>query len=218
MWVKIWQVPRTSPVVTSSRISTNSSSRSAPGLPVLRVAEGRGGAVQLRGERLAVGGQVGEAAAGQLGHLVEMLKVRGAGRADTVGHWPLLPESRSSTSAESAARSASDGTIMYSCGEWIAPPRTPIVSTTATPECRDVVAIADPARTLPADLLTQRRAAFAHQIEQLFSLRRQGLGRTADPAVEVDTITSWRQFQLAQQGADGCGEAARHLLPRAGGY
>jgi hypothetical protein len=63
-----WQVPRTSPVSVFSSTRTNSSSVSGRSRAIAR--EGRRGAFQLGGERLAIGRQVGEAPAGQLGHFV----------------------------------------------------------------------------------------------------------------------------------------------------
>src|SRR5687768_3061849 len=89
---------------------------------VALVAPGRLGALELAGEGLAVGGQVGEAAAGQLGHLVERLEVVGPRGPEAKAHRRPSVARRWRTSADKAARSLSEEAIKYSSGEWIAPP------------------------------------------------------------------------------------------------
>ena len=54
------------------------------------------------------------------------------------------------------------------------------------PASGDIVAIADPARALPRDRLTQCRAALLDQPEQLFGLWVDRLGRAREAAVTVD--------------------------------
>jgi hypothetical protein len=70
-----WQVPRTAPVRAFSSTKTNSSSASVSS----SLAQRRLGAFQL-GASAAIGRQVGEAAAGQLGHFVKRLKIGGRAR------------------------------------------------------------------------------------------------------------------------------------------
>src|SRR5215203_3010971 len=77
-------------------------------------------------QRLLVGGQVGEAAAGQLRHLVERVEIVFAGGADAKTH-AAPPAIRRIVSADKAARSARLSTIRYSSMLWILPPRTPMV-------------------------------------------------------------------------------------------
>ena len=70
------------------------------------------------------------------------------------------------TSADSAARSASEETIRYSSGEWIAPPRTPIVSTTGTPQAAMLLPSQTPPLGCQPMRLAEVGAAVADQVEQ----------------------------------------------------
>src|SRR5690348_6762201 len=102
-------------------------------LPVFLAGKGSVGAGELGHKRAAVRGQVGEAAAGQFGHLVDGAKILGGRGSDAKAHAPSAA-SRRMVSALKAARSARLSTIRYSSVLWILPPRTPIVSTTGTPQ------------------------------------------------------------------------------------
>src|SRR5690606_33448429 len=103
------------------------------------------GAGQLGDQCALVGGQVGEPAAGQLGHLVDRLEILRPCRAHPEAHRPSPLASRKMVSADNCARSARLAAIRNSLSEWIAPPRTPIVSTTGTPQA----AILLPSHTPP---------------------------------------------------------------------
>src|SRR4029079_2107150 len=70
---------------------------------------------------------------GQFRHLVHGAEVVAGRGADAKAH-ALLPASRNMVRADKAARSARLSTIRYSSALWILPPRTPIVSTTGTPQ------------------------------------------------------------------------------------
>ena len=72
---------------------------------------------KLLGQRCAIGRQIGETAAGQLGHLVEVFEVADMRGAQAKGHRWSPEDSLARTSALSAARSRSEGTIMNSSGE-----------------------------------------------------------------------------------------------------
>src|SRR6185369_17238637 len=87
---------------------------------------------------------IGEAAAGQLGHLVDRREILAAGRTDQIVH-AASPARRMMVRADSAARSCKLSVIRYSSMLWILPPRTPIVSTTGTPQA----AILLPSHTPP---------------------------------------------------------------------
>ena len=113
-------------------------------LRVVLAVEGFFGAGELGDQRAAVGRQVGEAAAGQLGHLVDGAEILAVRRADAEAH-AGLPASRRMVSADKAARSLRLSTIRNSSALWILPPRTPIVSTTGTPQA----AILLPSHTPP---------------------------------------------------------------------
>src|SRR5215213_4330724 len=87
---------------------------------------------KLRDERCALRREVREPAAGQLRHLVDGGEIVGTGRPDAEAHDSSAK--RRIVSADKAARSARLSTIRNSSMLWILPPRTPIVSTTGTPQ------------------------------------------------------------------------------------
>src|SRR5262245_18935743 len=68
------------------------------------------GTCELGDERMLVGGQAGETAAGELGHLVDRGEILAAGRADQIVHTASLARRRM-VSAESDARSFRLSTI-----------------------------------------------------------------------------------------------------------
>src|SRR4029453_5656266 len=90
------------------------------------------GASQLGDQGSPIRGQVGETASGQLGHLVDRAEILAVGRPYAEAHAACA--SRRIVSADKAARSARLSTIRNSSMLWILPPRTPIVSTTGTPQ------------------------------------------------------------------------------------
>src|SRR4030095_15654468 len=81
-----------------------------------------------------------------LRHLVNRREVLAADGPNAIAH-ARSPASRRMVSADSAARSARLSTIRNSSMLWILPPRTPIVSTTGTPQA----AILLPSQTPPVD-------------------------------------------------------------------
>ena len=89
-------------------------------------------------------------------------------------------------SADKAARSFRLSTIRYSSMLWISPPRTPIVSTTGTPQAAMLLPSQTPPRRLPADGLAEVGAGLLDQLEQGFRFRRHRLGRAAEAAMHVD--------------------------------
>src|SRR5690606_628550 len=96
----------------------------------LVAGETRLGAFEPGAERLFVGGQVGEAAAGQLRHFIDALQIARPGRSDHMIHSAPRSAILVMVSADNCARSARLSVIRNSSAEWIAPPRGPMVSTT----------------------------------------------------------------------------------------
>src|SRR5690606_2826444 len=137
--------------------------------------------LQLAPQRLAIGRQIGKPAAGELRHLVERFEIGSPGCTQTKAHIISPVASRWSTSAESSARSFSDGTIMNSSGEWIAPPRTPMVSTTGIPQAAMLL----PSHTPPVDfqpISCPSRAPQSRTRSNSFCARRStGLGGRVMP-------------------------------------
>src|SRR5690349_19384553 len=114
-----------------------------PGLAVLFACEALLGSIELGDQGRAIRRQVREAAARQLRHFVDGAEILAGGRPNREAH--AAPARRRTVSALKAARSASDSAIKYSSALWILPPRTPIVSTTGTPQA----AILLPSQTPP---------------------------------------------------------------------
>src|SRR5690348_5192075 len=101
------------------------------------------GPLELVDERCPLGRQVGESASRKLGHLVDGAEILARRRPHSVAHRPSA--SRRMVSADKAARSDKLSVIRNSSMLCILPPRTPMVSTTGTPQA----AILFPSHTPP---------------------------------------------------------------------
>ena len=149
-------------------------------------------------ERALVGRQVGEAAAGQLRHLVDRLEIlvprrRGPGSSQTL---PIgQPQDRQRRQAARARPGCRRSDIPRS--EWIAPPRAPIVSTTGTPQA----AILLPSQTPP---VSRQPIGWPRSAPQLFTSSNRrvvaasiGLGGRPKPP-----WTWMRDVMLGRDGGD----------------
>ena len=151
----------------------------------------------LAGQRPAIGRQVGEAAAGQLGHLVERVRDRPRRAARMTKRHSVSPRwpGGAGPRAESAARSDSELAIMNSSGEWIAAAAHAHRVDHRHAAGGDVVAVAHAAGRLPADVLRPSAApVFARRGRTVSAPGIDRLGRAGDAAVAVD-----RYFVLARQ-------------------
>ena len=156
------------------------------GLIGFGAAERLGAALQLGEQRRLFGRQVGETAAGQLGHFIEGLQIAFVGGADDEAHaWPRSAMRRMVT-ADSAARSGRLSAMRNSSVEWIAPPRAPIVSTTGTPHAAMLL----PSHTPPVSRQPMSRPRSAPRLldqpEQLFGAGVDRLGRAVEAAMDID--------------------------------
>ena len=96
------------------------------------------------------------------------------------------PAKRRIVSALSAARSCKLSTIRYSSALWILPPRTPIVSTTGTPQAAILLPSHTPPEGCQAIGWPRSAPACFTSLNSASASSRQRLGRTAEAAVRLD--------------------------------
>ena len=206
-----WQVPR---ICAGLGILEHEHEQVAVRRRPSSLREGVLGAGQLGDQRALVGGQVGEAAAGQLGHLVDRLEILVRAPAGP-GSSQRLPVGEAQDGRAPTAARARPGCRRSDIppAEWIAPPRTPIVSTTGTPQA----AILLPSQTPPVSrqpiVLAEIGAAALDQLEQLLRASASiGLGGRPKPP-----WTSDRHVMLGRDRRHGLVEQRlrARLRPRA---
>ena len=176
-----WQVPRICLVSAFSSTNTNSSPSGAALLVRERLLRAR----QLGDQGALVGGQVGEAAAGQLGHLVDRLEILVSRRPHPEAHKPSPCASLRIVSADRRARSARLSTIRYSAIRMDGAAANAHRVDDGHAAGGDVVAVAHAAGIAPADRLAEIGAAARDQREQLLGRRVERLGRAAPAAVHI---------------------------------
>ncbi len=154
----------------------------AGGIARSRAAKASSERDELGDERALVGGQVGEAAAGQLGHLVDRLEILVPRRPDPEAHKASPAASRRMVSADKpgALGQAFDDQIFLGRMDRAAARAHRVDHRHAAGG--DIVAVADAARVAPADLLAEVGAAAPDQLEQPRRLRSSiGLGGRPKP-------------------------------------
>src|SRR6185437_2569371 len=150
------------------------------GLAVVAPLEALVGAIELGDQRAAIGGQVGEAATGELRHLVDGAEIVSGCGADPEAH-AASAASRRMVSALRAARSARLSTIRNSSMLWILPPRTPIVSTTATPQAAMLLPSQTPPEGCHAISCPRSAPACLTRLKRASARGVSGLGGRAKP-------------------------------------
>ena len=148
--------------------------------------EGVFGSRQLGDQRALVGGQVGEAAAGQLRHLVDRLEILVPRRSYSEAHSasPVGEAQDRQRRQLRALDQALDDQIFLVRMDRAAARAHRIDHRHAAG--RDIVAVADPARVAPADVLAEIGAGALDQFEQFPRARVDRLGRPAEAAMAVD--------------------------------
>src|SRR4051794_21307682 len=140
--------------------------------------------VELADERLPIGREIGEAAARQFRHLVNGPEILAGRRSYAVAHG-ACPISRRMVSADNAARSARLSVIRNSSMLWILPPRTPIVSTTGTPQAAILLPSQTPPEGFHAIAWPRSEPAFLTRLNRASASAVSGFGGRANPPLRL---------------------------------
>ena len=141
--------------------------------------------------------QIGEAAARQLGEVVESAKVALAGGADAKAHAACRCRRRMASADKRRAlgQAVDDQIFVHAVDLAAANPHRVDDGHSAR---GDVVAVAHAARWLPRDRLAKVGAGLPDELEQRFGRARERLGRPAEAAVQLDL-----DLALGNDGGDG---------------
>ena len=182
-WLNTWQVPR---ICAGLRHFRARRRRGRPsGCPRSR-AKACVGARELGDERALVGRQVGEAAAGQLRHLVDRLEILVRRRADPEAHAASSGEAQDGQRRQARALDQALDDQKFVRAEWIAPPRAPIVSTTGTPQAAILLPSQTPPRRASRSPGRDRRRRCLTSPNSASRSGVDRLGRAAEAAMDVD--------------------------------
>src|SRR5438270_1543913 len=134
---------------------------------------------ELRDEGRALRRKVGKPTPRQLGHFVDRGEVGAGGGTNAKGHAAVAR--RRMVRALSSARSSKLSTMRYSSALWILPPRTPIVSTTGTPQAAILLPSHTPPDGCQAMLWPRSAPAWFTRLNKTSASSVSGLGGRPNP-------------------------------------